>query len=260
MATIHHDAQPNNECLGGPSASVPVKAVIFDMDGVLVDSEPIYFEIERSSFAHFGAPMTEEEHHTYVGVTLESMWRQVLDRHQLSHTVEEALSYHRTNVMQTMIAHEGLVAIDGLERWLDWLQEKGIPVAVASSSPRALIDLIMEKTGLGRYFDIRITGEEVLQGKPAPDIFLYAAEQLGIAPAHCIVIEDSQNGVLAAKSAGMQCIGFHNPGSGRQDLSRADRRILSYDDLWAIKENLPFDEQLLANSKGRNVPEGIPPV
>ncbi|WDZ55859.1 HAD family hydrolase [Paenibacillus polymyxa] len=260
MATIHHDAQPNNECLGGPSASVPVKAVIFDMDGVLVDSEPIYFEIERSSFAHFGAPMTEEEHHTYVGVTLESMWSQVLDRHQLSNTVEEALSYHRKNVMQTMIAHEGLVAIDGLERWLDWLQEKGIPVAVASSSPRALIDLIMEKTGLGRYFDIRITGEEVLQGKPAPDIFLYAAEQLGIAPAHCIVIEDSRNGVQAAKSAGMQCIGFHNPGSGRQDLSRADRRILSYDDLWAIKENLPFDEQLLAKSKGRNVPEGIPPV
>ncbi|WP_149096374.1 HAD family hydrolase [Paenibacillus terrae] len=240
MTTIHHDAQPNNECTGGPTASAPVKAVIFDMDGVLVDSEPIYFEIERSSFAHFGASMTEKEHHTYVGVTLESMWRQVLDRHQLTNTVEEALSYHRKNVMQTMVAHESLVAIDGLERWLDWLQDREIPVAVASSSPRELIDLIMEKTGLGRYFDIRITGEEVSQGKPAPDIFLYAAEQLGIAPAHCIVIEDSRNGVQAAKSAGM--LGFHNPGSGRQDLSRADRRIISYDDLWAIKESLPFEE------------------
>jgi hypothetical protein len=58
----------------------------------------------------------------------------------------------------------------------------------------------------------------------------------------------------------MYCIGFHNPGSGRQDLSRADRCILSYDDLWAIKENLPFDEQLLAKSKSRNIPEGIPPL
>ncbi|MBG9764082.1 phosphatase [Paenibacillus polymyxa] len=212
------------------------------MDGVLVDSEPIYFEIERSSFAHFGAPMTEEEHHTYVGVTLESMWRQVLDRHQLTHTLEEALAYHRKNVMQTITAHEGLVAINGLERWLDWLQEKGIPVAVASSSPRSLIDLIMEKTGLGRYFDIRITGEEVSQGKPAPDIFLYAAELLGTAPAHCIVIEDSRNGVHAAKSAGMRCIGLHNPGSGQQDLSKADHNIFSYDDLWALKENLPFGE------------------
>ncbi|KKD54946.1 phosphatase [Paenibacillus sp. ICGEB2008] len=212
------------------------------MDGVLVDSEPIYFEVERSSFAHFGAPMTEEEHHTYVGVTLESMWRQVLDRHQLTHTLAEALAYHRKNVMQTITAHEGLVAINGLERWLDWLREKGIPVAVASSSPRSLIDLIMEKTGLGRYFDIRITGEEVSQGKPAPDIFLYAAELLGIAPAHCIVIEDSRNGVHAAKSAGMRCIGLHNPGSGQQDLSKADHNIFSYDDLWALKESLPFGE------------------
>ncbi|MGS5020013.1 HAD family hydrolase [Paenibacillus sp. JJ1683] len=242
MTSIHHVTPTNNECTGDPSASVPVKAVIFDMDGVLVDSEPIYFEVERSSFAHFGAPMTEEEHHTYVGVTLESMWRQVLDRHQLTHTLEETLAYHRKNVMQTITAHEGLVAINGLERWLDWLQEKGIPVAVASSSPRSLIDLIMEKTGLGRYFDIRITGEEVSQGKPAPDIFLYAAELLGIAPAHCIVIEDSRNGVHAAKSAGMRCIGLHNPGSGQQDLSKADHRIFNYDDLWALKENLPFGE------------------
>ncbi|MBE7900703.1 HAD family phosphatase [Paenibacillus polymyxa] len=242
MTSIHHVTPTNNEYTGDLSASVPVKAVIFDMDGVLVDSEPIYFEIERSSFAHFGAPMTEEEHHTYVGVTLESMWRQVLDRHQLTHTLEEALAYHRKNVMQTITAHEGLVAINGLERWLDWLQEKGIPVAVASSSPRSLIDLIMEKTGLGRYFDIRITGEEVSQGKPAPDIFLYAAELLGTAPAHCIVIEDSRNGVHAAKSAGMRCIGLHNPGSGQQDLSKADHNIFSYDDLWALKENLPFGE------------------
>ncbi|KAF6560090.1 HAD family phosphatase [Paenibacillus sp. EKM202P] len=242
MTSIHHVTPTNHECTGDLSASVPVKAVIFDMDGVLVDSEPIYFEVERSSFAHFGAPMTEEEHHTYVGVTLESMWRQVLDRHQLTNTLEEALAYHRKNVMQTITAYEGLMAIDGLERWLDWLQEKGIPIAVASSSPRSLIDLIMEKTGLGRYFDIRITGEEVSQGKPAPDIFLYAAELLGIAPDHCIVIEDSRNGVHAAKSAGMRCIGLHNPGSGQQDLSKADHRISSYDDLWALKESLPFGE------------------
>lgn len=242
MTSIHHVSQTNHECTEDISASVPIKAVIFDMDGVLVDSEPIYFEVERSSFAHFGAPMTEEEHHTYVGVTLESMWRQVMDRHQLTCTLEEALSYHRKNVMQTITSHEGLVAIDGLERWLDWLQEKGIPIAVASSSPRSLIDLIMEKTGLDRYFDIRISGEEVPQGKPAPDIFLHATELLGQAPAHCIVIEDSRNGVHAAKSAGMRCIGLHNPGSGQQDLSRADHCIFSYDDLWAIKESLPFEE------------------
>lgn len=73
----------------------PIKAVIFDMDGVLIDSEPIYFEIERSSFNHFGADVTEEEHHTFVGVTLESMWQQVLGKKPLDCTLEDALSYHK---------------------------------------------------------------------------------------------------------------------------------------------------------------------
>lgn len=218
-----------------------IQAVIFDMDGVLIDSEPIYFEIERNSFAHFGAMMTEAEHHTYVGVTLESMWRQVLDKHQLTATVEEALAYHQHNVMQTMLAHPKLTAMPFVERWLSWLHEQHIPIAVASSSPRALIDLIMDKTGLGKYFEVRMTGEEVAHGKPAPDIFLTTAEMIGVSPSNCLVIEDSRNGVQAAKSAGMHCIGYHNPGSGNQDLSKADLQISSYDELWTLKDTMPFE-------------------
>ncbi|SLJ90252.1 MULTISPECIES: HAD family hydrolase [unclassified Paenibacillus] len=225
----------------GESKDDSIQAVIFDMDGVLIDSEPIYFEIERSSFAHFGAKMTEEEHHTYVGVTLESMWRQVLDKHQLTATVEEALAYHQHNVMQTMLAHPKLTAIPSVERWLSWLHEQHIPIAVASSSPRALIDLIMDKTGLGKYFEVRMTGEEVTNGKPAPDIFLTTAEMIGASPSNCLVIEDSRNGVQAAKSAGMRCIGYRNPGSGDQDLSKADLQISNYDELWTLKDTLPLE-------------------
>ncbi|QOS79728.1 HAD family phosphatase [Paenibacillus sp. JNUCC31] len=228
-----------------------IQAVIFDMDGVLIDSEPIYFEIERSSFAHFGAVMTEAEHHTYVGVTLESMWRQVLDKHQLTATIEEALAYHQHNVMQTMLAHPNLTAMPSVERWLSWLQEQHIPIAVASSSPRALIDLIMDKTGLGKYFEVRMTGEEVANGKPAPDIFLTTAEMIGASPSNCLVIEDSRNGVQAAKSAGMRCIGYHNPGSGDQDLSKADLQISSYDELWTLKDTLPLEGRSPSLSKLR---------
>ena len=126
--------------------------------------------------------------------------------------LEEILAYHQQHVMEKMLAHAQLVAMPGVERWIRWLHEQHIPIAVASSSPRALIDLIMEKTGLGAYFDVRLTGEEVEHGKPAPDIFLAAASQIGISPAHCLVIEDSRNGVQAAKSAGMRCIGYHNRG------------------------------------------------
>ncbi|WP_366295362.1 HAD family phosphatase [Paenibacillus sp. AN1007] len=223
----------------------PIQAVIFDMDGVLIDSEPIYFEIERSSFDHFGADVTIEDHHSFVGVTLESMWRQVIDKYQLHTPLDEILAYHQHHVMETMHAHPGLTAMPGVERWVQWLHEQRIPIAVASSSPRALIDLIMNKTGLGRYLEMRITGEEVAHGKPAPDIFLAVSELIGVSPVNCLVIEDSRNGVQASKSAGMRCIGCVNPGSGNQNLSKADVQISSYDELWTLKDHLPFESAAL---------------
>ncbi|OZB90576.1 HAD family phosphatase [Paenibacillus sp. XY044] len=217
---------------------MPVEAVIFDMDGVLVNSEPIYFEIERSSFAHFGAPVTEEEHHGYVGVTLKSMWRQVLGKHKLSFPLEEVLIYHQNNVLDIMAAHPELQPIPHVIPWLNWLHSRQVPLAVASSSPPSLIRIIMERTGLGTYFTVRLSGEEVESGKPAPDIFLHAAKLLGAEPSSCLVIEDSRNGVKAAKSAGMRCIGYLNPGSGRQDLSLADHVITSYLDIDPIRDSL----------------------
>ncbi|WP_405082995.1 HAD family hydrolase [Paenibacillus chitinolyticus] len=217
-----------------------IKAVLFDMDGVLIDSEPIYFDIERSSFNHFGVPVSEEDHHSFVGVTLESMWEQILDKHRIPFALGQVLTYHKDNVMTILSGHTELTAMPQVERWLSWLKEKQIPVAVASSSPRPLIELIMDKTGLGPYFDVRVSGEEVKHGKPAPDIFLHAAGLLGVEPSSCLVIEDSRNGVKAAKSAGMRCIGLQNPGSGNQDLSLADHRVRSFEELWALKDSLPF--------------------
>ncbi|MBV6716461.1 HAD family hydrolase [Paenibacillus chitinolyticus] len=217
-----------------------IKAVLFDMDGVLIDSEPIYFDIERSSFDHFGVPVSEEDHHSFVGVTLESMWEQILDKHRIPFALEQVLTYHKDNVMTILSGHTELTAMPQAERWLSWLKEKQIPVAVASSSPRPLIELIMDKTGLGHYLDVRVSGEEVNHGKPAPDIFLHAAGLLGVEPSSCLVIEDSRNGVKAAKSAGMRCIGLQNPGSGNQDLSLADHRVSSFEELWALKDSLPF--------------------
>ncbi|ETT32700.1 haloacid dehalogenase [Paenibacillus sp. FSL R5-192] len=177
------------------------------------------------------------------------MWQQVLEKHQLTATLEEIFAYHQHNVMQTMLAHPNLTAMPSVERWLSWLHEQHIPIAVASSSPRALIDLIMDKTGLGQYFEVRMTGEEVTNGKPAPDIFLTTAEMIGASPSNCLVIEDSRNGVHAAKSAGMRCIGYRNPGSGNQDLSKADLQISSYDELWTLKDTLPFEGRLPSLSK-----------
>ncbi|WP_017813881.1 HAD family hydrolase [Paenibacillus shenyangensis] len=217
----------------------PVEGFIFDMDGVLIDSEPIYFEIEKSTFIHFGANVEEEEHHTYVGVTLASMFEQVQQKHLLDCTVEQMLEFHVKHVMDVIREHPELQPFNGLTDWLDWLKQSGIPMVVASSSPRALIELILERLDIRRFFEGMISGEEVAHGKPAPDIFLRAAEILGVAPERCMVIEDSRNGVRAAKSAGMRCIGHQNPGSGNQNLGEADVVIHSYAELWELRDQLP---------------------
>lgn len=222
----------------------PIQAVIFDMDGVLIDSEPIYFEIEKSSFQHLGATVEETEHHTYVGVTLESMFQQVMDKHKLDHVMEEVLAFHKDNVMKVMQDHKELQAFDHVEQWIEWLSASGIKLAVASSSPRSLIELILERTGLRRFFTVIVSGEEVAHGKPAPDIFLHAASLLQVEPQHCVVIEDSRNGVRAAKLAGMRCIGHQNPGSGNQDLSEADMIVDHYVELLELRDSLHIGVRL----------------
>ena len=97
-----------------------------------------------------------------------------------------------------------------------------MPIAIASSSPRLFIEAVVEKIGIQQYFTIIVSGEEVERSKPEPDIFLKAARLLNVNPFECLVVEDSKSGTIAAKKAGMKCIGYLNLNSGEQDLSQAD--------------------------------------
>ncbi|MFC4098200.1 HAD family hydrolase [Paenibacillus xanthanilyticus] len=210
----------------GPTSAI--RAVIFDMDGVLVDSEPIYFEIEQASFRHYGIHMAEEEQHQFVGITPEEMWRRVKSRYGLAPSVAELTAFHQTNVLKAIERHRELAPMPQAAAFLHRLKKRGIPVAVASSSPMALIERMLTRIGLIEKFDAIASGEEVRQGKPAPDIFLLAADRLGVEANACLVVEDSSNGVKAAKAAGMACAGFRNPHSGNQDLSLADWIVEGY--------------------------------
>lgn len=107
------------------------------------------------------------------------------------------------------------------------LYKNNFSLALASSSPHEQINYILENLGIKRYFHSTISGEDVKEGKPHPEIFLKAARSVGIDPESCVVIEDSHNGVTAAKNANMKCIGYKNPNSGNQDLSNADITVLS---------------------------------
>ncbi|MBW6410645.1 HAD family hydrolase [Clostridium weizhouense] len=197
------------------------KAIIFDMDGVIVDSERIYFGIERDVFSHFKIKISKEEHEGFVGSSLENMWDKIIKDKSLKICPKDTVNYHKQYVMKHMEGLE-LVPIKNVKEFINDIKEKNIKIALASSSTKALINLILNKLEIRNLFDVIVSGEEVKQSKPNPEIFLKAAKFLNVDPSDCIVIEDSSNGVRAAKKAGMKCIGFLNPGSGNQCLEEAD--------------------------------------
>ena len=198
-----------------------MKAVIFDMDGVIIDSEPIHFEVDMQTMKDFGCSISKEELNKYVGTTNEYMWTDIKNKYKLDQSVEEIINY-RSEMVTRKVIESDLIPIEGIADLLKELKVKNIPAAIASSSPRDFIEVVVSKFQLEDYFSCILSGEEVENGKPAPDIYVETAKKLGISPEECIVIEDSKNGVLAAKKAGMKCIGFKNINSGDQDLSKAD--------------------------------------
>lgn len=204
-----------------------VEGILFDMDGVLVDSEPLHLEVEEAIFEELGINISKEEHFSYVGMAPLEVWTTIRRRYDLEIPAKRLFQLEQERKFALFQKRE-VSLVEGVLPLLQQLHEKGYPIALASSSPRRIIELFVEKTGVGDFFRFLISAEEVERGKPAPDIFLAAAERLGCSASDCLVIEDSANGVQAAKAAGMYCIGFQNPNSGYQDLSVADRVVESF--------------------------------
>ena len=201
-------------------------AFIFDMDGVIIDSEPIHFEIDIKTMKHFGVKISNEELEKYVGMTNPEMWELIKSEYSIIESIDEIISYQLENKIKVLQGLD-IEPIEGIKELLIKLKDEDIPIAVASSSPRKFIEEVLIKFNLIDYFQYIVSGEEVVKGKPSPDIYIEAAKQLGVDTKHCVVIEDSRNGVTAAKKAGMKCIGYKNINSGNQDLSQADMIIES---------------------------------
>jgi beta-phosphoglucomutase family hydrolase len=199
-----------------------LKAVIFDMDGVIIDSEYIHAGVEKALFKSLGFEISEEEHNSYVGVTTKSMWQKLKDKYGLSQDVDELVRMNKDSYISTLTGIVGLKPIPGAVELIRDLHANGIKIGLATSSNFREIEAIIGRFNLKSYFHTLTSGEEVANGKPAPDTFLLAAERLGCKPEECVVIEDSNNGVTAAKAGNMKCIGFKAPNSRNQDLSAAD--------------------------------------
>lgn len=210
------------------------EAFIFDMDGVLVDSENFYSEMEQINFRQLGLHISHEEHITYQGTATDEMWKKIKERHNVPHSVEELVEMTNALTIPVFRKMDKIDPMPGVEYLISLLYRKNIPLAVASSSFPEVIRIILEKTGLEKYFRVVVNSKMAGKSKPAPDIFLLAASKLGVAPERCVVIEDSTNGIIAARSAGMFCIAYNGPGSEHQDQSGADHIIRDYSELTAV--------------------------
>lgn len=196
-------------------------SLIFDMDGVIVDSEYIFLSTKTQMLLDRGIDTNEAYQYQFMGTTFDDMWTTMKKECQLEDSVE-ALIAEMNHRRQAMLERDGVRAIAGAAQLIKHLHAKGYRLAVASSSPKA--DIIRNLTALGLLdcFEVLVSGEEVARSKPAPDIFLKAAEWLSVDPKTCLVIEDTKHGSQAAKAAQMTCIGFANPDYPLQDLSACD--------------------------------------
>ena len=198
-----------------------MKAVIFDMDGVIIDSEPMHTKVVLDVLSSYQVHLTPAELDRFAGMTMHSVNSALKAEYDIQAPLEEIIACE----IKGMIRHtleDPQQPIDGIREILNYLEKNRIPAAVASSSPKELVQAVVSRLELDDYFKFLLSGENVTQSKPHPEIYLQAAARLNIDPADCLVIEDSKNGTIAAKEAGMTCIGFQNLNSGLQDLSRAD--------------------------------------
>jgi len=216
-------------------------AVIFDMDGVIVDSE-IHWKTTEGYFLQSLIPTWNiNDQDKILGLGVHDLYALLASTYQLQKTKEQFLELYQE--MANVIYGEKVSLIEGFTELLSVLHANHIPVALASSSPWTWINIMLERFNLRESFQAIVSADELEgEGKPSPAIYLLTAKRLGVSPTRCIAIEDSKNGVLSAKNAGMYCIGFRNGFNDEQDLSRADMIIQHFAELdWqTLRQLLPI--------------------
>ncbi len=192
------------------------------MDGVIIDSEPIHQQLEDEMFAEQNFHITEDEHKDFVGTSTIDMWTKIGKKHKLTKSPQELLMSGR-EMFWKALEEDKVPLVEGALDLIKLFYNNNFLVHVASSATRPTVDKVLGYFNIKKYFKYRIGGDEVSKSKPEPEIFMKSAKQSNSSPKNCLVIEDSGNGVAAAKAAGMFCIGFDNPARGAQNLSQADR-------------------------------------
>lgn len=221
-----------------------LKAVIFDMDGVLIDSEPVHLEAHRRLMEKLGLPFDKQYYMQFVGSTTDNMWKVLKHDYNITLSNDELMKMS-DEFIKDINGTEGYPVMKGASDMIKRLSKAGLKLAIASSSGMERINYSINKLGVADKFDAIVSGLTVSHPKPAPDTFLEAANRLGVSPEECVVVEDSVNGMKAAKNADMVCVMYENTSMGVQNSEYADYILQSFEDV-----DSSFFEMVYAHTVG----------
>ncbi len=196
------------------------RAVVFDLDGVIWDGEPLYHEAFNVVLAPLGHRVTETDYTKIIGLSVEAAWDRVRDRFSLTEPPD--VFYRAYNEAVLDLLKQPAEPLPGVREVLDELKRRGIPVGLASASLRQWVDATLAGLRLEGAFDATVSASEVQRSKPAPDLYLATAARLGVEPEECLAVEDTAAGIASAKAAGMFAVQIRASSTALPPLAEAD--------------------------------------
>jgi len=208
-----------------------LKAVIFDMDGVIVNSEPLHHLAYKKMFEEFQLDVSNSLYESFTGQSTHSICKQLCEIFNIYEDPNLLVQSKRKHFKVIFDNDTSFQMIDGALELIQDYFDNNITLVLASSASMTNIERIFEKFDLNKYFKSRISGADLKESKPNPEIFVKAAKLSGHSKDECIVIEDSTNGIIAAKSAGIYCVGYNSFNSKNQNYDNADLVISSLNEI-----------------------------
>ncbi|WP_396159782.1 HAD family hydrolase [Flavobacterium sp.] len=208
-----------------------LQTVIFDMDGVIVDTEPVHNYAYYEHFKLLGIEVSAEMYASFTGNSTKNVFQKIKDHFEVTEDIHTLVEKKRSLFNDAFDTKADLFLLEGVEELIKQLHQNGIQLILASSSSKVTINRVFNRFKLHSYFSHIVSGEDFPQSKPNPDIFLEAVRLSKSNKENCIVIEDSTNGIKAANAAGIYCVGYRSVNSKQQDYSLANLVIDSFDEL-----------------------------